>query len=180
MVRFGSIRMRRILYRVASSLDGYIEGLCGEIDWILPDPAVSLASLYAGIDTALLGRRTYELTQQPGAPAFPRNWHVYVFSRTLPAAQHSSVTVISSDVADAVATLRSRPGGDIWLFGGGSLFASLLALRAVDRVELAVIPVLLGGGTPFLGPGAARTRLKLMHSETRPNGIVRLDYDIDY
>ena len=172
--------MRRILYRVASSLDGYIEGPCGEIDWILPDPAVSLASLYAGIDTALLGRRTYELTQQPGAPAFPRNWHVYVFSRTLPAAQHSSVTVISNEVADAVATLRSRPGGDIWLFGGGSLFASLLALRAVDRVELAVIPVLLGGGTPFLGPGAARTRLKLMHSETRPNGIVRLDYDIDY
>ena len=139
---------------------------------------MNLASLYAGIYTVLLGRRSYELTQQPGAPAFPRDLHVYVFSRTLPAAQHAPVTVISDDVGDAVATLRSRPGSDIWLFGGGSLFASLLALDLVDRIELAIMPVLLGGGTPFLGPGASQSRLKLTHSETHPNGIVRLHYDI--
>jgi dihydrofolate reductase len=86
--------------------------------------------------------------------------------------------VISDDIGNAVATLRSHPGGDIWLFGGGSLFASLLALNAVDRVELAIMPVLLGGGTPFLGAGAPQTRLNLTHSETNPNGIVRLHYDI--
>jgi dihydrofolate reductase len=170
--------MRRVLYRVASSLDGYIEGPCGEIDWIVQDPTGNLAALYAGIDTVLLGRRSYELTRQPGAPAFPRDWHVYVFSRTLSAAQHPFVTVISDDIGEAVAALRSRPGGDIWLFGGGSLFASLLALNAVDRMELAIMPVLLGGGIPLLGTGAAQTRLKLTHSETRPNGIVRLQYDI--
>lgn len=170
--------MRRILYRVASSLDGYIEGPRGAIDWIVQDPKMNLASLYAGIDTVLLGRRCYELTQRPGAPAFPRDWHVYVFSRTLPAAQHPSVTVIGDNIGDAIATLRSRPGGDIWLFGGGSLFASLLAAQAVDCVELAIMPVLLGGGVPFLGAGAAQTRLKLTHSETHPNGIVRLRYDI--
>jgi dihydrofolate reductase len=172
--------MRRLLYRVASSLDGYIEGPRGEIDWIIQDPTVSLASLYAGIDTVLLGRRSYELTQQPGAPAFPRDWDVYVFSRTLRGVQHPSVTLISDDIAGAIATLRSRPGGDIWLFGGGSLFASLLAVNAVDRIELAIMPVLLGGGTPFLGAGAARTRLKLTHSETRPNGIVRVHYDVPH
>jgi len=163
---------------VASSLDGYIEGPRGEIDWIVQDPTVNFASLYAGIDTVLLGRRSYELTQQPGAPAFPRDWQVCVFSRTLPAANHPSVTVISDDVGDAVATLRSRAGGDIWLFGGGSLFASLLALNAVDRMELAIMPVLLGGGIPFLAAGAAQARLKLTHSETQPTGIVRLRYDI--
>jgi len=170
--------MRRVLYRVASSLDGYIEGSRGEIDWIVQDPTVNWASLYAGIDTVLLGRRSYELTQQPGAPAFPRDWHVYVFSRTLATTQHPPVTVINDNIGDAVATLRSRPGGDIWLFGGGSLFASLLALNAVDRIELAIMPVLLGGGIPFLGAGTAQTRLKLTHSETHPNGIVRLHYDI--
>jgi dihydrofolate reductase len=170
--------MRHVLYRVASSLDGYIEGPRGEIDWIAQDPTVNWASLYAGIDTVLLGRKSYELTQRPGAPAFPRDWHVYVFSRTLPAALHPPVTVISDDIGNAVATLRSRPGGDIWLFGGGSLFASLLALNAVDRLELAIMPVLLGGGTPFLGAGAPQTRLKLTHSETHPSGIVRLRYDI--
>jgi len=172
--------MRRVLYRVASSLDGYIEGPRGEIDWIVQDPTVNWASLYAGIDTVLLGRRSYELTQQPGAPAFPRDWKVYVFSRTLPAARHPSATVISEDIGGSMATLRSRPGGDIWLFGGGSLFASLLALNAVDRMELAIMPVLLGGGIPLLGAGAAQTSLKLTHSETRPNGIVRLHYDIQH
>jgi dihydrofolate reductase len=62
--------MRRVLYRVASSLDGYIEGPRGEIDWIVQDPTMNLATLYAGIDTALLGRRTYELTQRPGGTPF--------------------------------------------------------------------------------------------------------------
>jgi dihydrofolate reductase len=172
--------MRRVLYRVASSLDGYIEGPRGEIDWIVQDPAVNWTSLYAGIDTVLLGRRSYELTQRPGAPAFPCDWRVYVFSRTLAAAQHPRVTVISDRIAEAIASLRSRPGGDIWIFGGGSLFASLLAVDAVDRVELAVMPVLLGGGIPFLGAGAAQTHLKLTHSETSPNGIVRLQYDVQH
>jgi dihydrofolate reductase len=65
----------------------------------------------------------------------------------------------------------------IWVFGGGSLFASLLALDAADSIELAVMPILLGDGIPFPGAGAAQARLKLTHSETRPSGIVRLQYD---
>ena len=60
--------MRRVRYRVAASLDGFIAGPNGEIDWIVPDPTVDFASLYANVDTVLLGRRTYELTMQPGAP----------------------------------------------------------------------------------------------------------------
>ena len=74
--------MRRVRYRAASSLDGFIAGPDGEIDWIVPDPATSFTSLYAGFDTVLLGRRSYELTRQPGAPAFPVGWRIYVFSRT--------------------------------------------------------------------------------------------------
>jgi hypothetical protein len=60
--------MRRVFYRVATSLDGLIAGPNGEIDWIIPDPTVDFESLYASVDTVLLGRRTYELTLQPGAP----------------------------------------------------------------------------------------------------------------
>ena len=75
--------MRRVRYRVAASLDGYIAGPNGEIDWIVHDPDLDFASVFAGFDTALLGRRTYELTLQPGAPPWPPDWRIYVFSRTL-------------------------------------------------------------------------------------------------
>ena len=68
--------MRRVLYRVAASLDGFIAGPNGEIDWIVPDPTVDFVSLYAGVDTVLLGRRTYEMTLQPGAPPWPAGWRI--------------------------------------------------------------------------------------------------------
>ena len=63
--------MRRVRYSVAVSLDGYIAGPNGDIDWIVQDPTVDFAALYSGFDTVLLGRRTYELTLQPGAPPWP-------------------------------------------------------------------------------------------------------------
>jgi dihydrofolate reductase len=172
--------MRRVRYRVAASLDGYIAGPNGEIDWIVSDPAVDFAALFAGFDTVLLGRRTYELTLQPGAPAWPAGWRVYVFSRTLDAAAHPAVTVVGSHAGAVVAALRAEPGRDIWLFGGGHLCASLLAADLVDRVEVAIMPVLLGGGVPLLAPAAPRSRLTLTHSDAHPGGIVSLHYDVQH
>jgi dihydrofolate reductase len=172
--------MRRVLYRVAASLDGFIAGPNGEIDWIVPDPTFDIASLYAGVDTVLLGRRTYEMTLQPGAPPWPAGWRIYVFSQTLDAAQHAKVRVVSGNIGATVATLRSEPGRDIWLFGGGSLFASLLAARVVDEIEVAVMPVLLGGGTPLVSAGAPRSGLILTRSNTSPSGIVNLQYQVQH
>jgi dihydrofolate reductase len=170
--------MRRVRYRVTASLDGYIAGPNGEIDWIIPDPTVDFDSLYASVDTVLLGRHTYELTLQPGAPAWPSGWRVYVFSRTLEAAAHPAVTVVRADAGAAVAALRSEQGRDIWLFGGGSLCASLLAAGVVDQVEVAVMPVLLCRGIPLVAPGAPRSRLVLTHSHVSPSGTVNLHYDV--
>jgi dihydrofolate reductase len=170
--------MRRVRYRVAASLDGYIAGPDGEIDWIVHDPTTDWAGLFAGFDTVLLGRRTYELTRQPGAPAWPAGWRVFVFSRTLTAAEHPSVTVVTADGGGAVAGLRAESGRDIWLFGGGSLFASLLGAGVVDQVEVAIMPVLLGRGIPLAGPEAPRARLALTRSGVSPSGIVSLHYDV--
>lgn len=170
--------MKLVRYRVASSLDGYIAGPNGEIDWMVHDPTVDFAEVYAGVDTVLLGRRTYELTRQPGAPPWPQNWRVYVFSRTLQAEEHPGVTVVSANAAAAVGELRAAAQGDIWLFGGGDLFASLLAINAVDQVEIAIMPVLLGGGTPLVRSGASRARLHLVESRVFPSGIVTLRYDV--
>ena len=170
--------MRRVRYRVAASLDGYIAGPNGEIDWIVPDPTMDFTSVYAGFDTALLGRHTYELTRQPGAPPWPADWRIYVISRTLPATQLSGVTIVGTNVETTVAALRAESGRDIWLFGGGQLFASLLAAGLVDRIEVSVMPVILGGGIPLLASDARRSRLRLTSSDVHPSGIVSLAYDV--
>ena len=172
--------MRRVRYRVAASLDGYIAGPGGEIDWIVPDPSVDFGALYAEFDTVLLGRRTYELTLQPGAPSWPDGWRIYVCSRTLPAEQPAGVTVVRDTPDATVAALRAETGRDIWLFGGGVLAASLLNAGLIDQIEVAVMPVLLGGGTPLLGVGAPRTRLRLAKSSQSPNGILNLRYEVPH
>jgi dihydrofolate reductase len=172
--------MRRVHYRVATSVDGYIAGPRGEFDWIVPEPAIDLSAVYASVDTVLLGRRTYELTLRPGAPAWPDGWHIYVFSRTLVPAQHPGVTIVSSDAGATVAGLRAGTGREIWLFGGGGLFRSLLEARQVDILELGVSPVVLGGGVPLLGTGAPLTRLALLHSQSYPSGVVMLRYEVRY
>jgi dihydrofolate reductase len=170
--------MRRVRYRVAASLDGYIAGPNGEIDWIVADPSVDFTAVYAEFDTVLLGRRTYELTLQPGAPPWPKAWRVYVASRTLSAEQPAGVTVVRETLNATVAALRAETGRDIWLFGGGVLAASLLDAGLLDQIEVAVMPVVLGGGTPMIAVGSLRTRLSLMRSNPSPNGILNLQYEV--
>jgi dihydrofolate reductase len=170
--------MRRVLYRVAASLDGYIAGPRGELDWIVHDPAVDFTKVYEQIDTVLLGRRTWELTRQPGAPPWPQGWQILVFSRTLAPEEHPEVTVVRVEAGPRVAALRATPGRDIWLFGGGSLFRSLLEARQVDLVEVLVVPVLLGDGIPLLEAGAPLTQLALEHVERYPSGLLGLRYRV--
>ena len=172
--------MRPVLYRVASSLDGYIAGPQGEVDWIVGDAAADLAGLYDEVDTVLLGRRTFEQTLQPCAPPWPAGWRLFVFSRTLSPERHAGVTVVNANAAETVASLRAGSGGKIWLFGGGGLFRTLLAAGQVDVVEVAVMPVVLGGGIPLIeaGAGMAPTRLALVDSKASPKGVVTLRYEV--
>jgi dihydrofolate reductase len=101
---------------------------------------------------------------------------VYVFSRTLRPEDHPKVTVVNDDAAGVVAALRAEEGdGEIWLFGGGDLFRSLLDAGQVDSVEVTVAPVLLGGGLPLITPGGA-ARLTLTGTKTYPSGMVTLSY----
>lgn len=160
------------------SLDGYIAGPNGEIDWIVADPSVDFRAIYADFDAAILGRRTFELTQQPGAPPWPAGWQIYVVSRTLRPADARGVHLINNDVQSAVAALREMPGRDIWLFGGGALAASLLSMELVDTIDVAVMPVVLGEGVRFIEQGGRRTRLTLRQLRKSIEGIVHLQYDV--
>lgn len=168
--------MRRVRYQVACSLDGYIAGPRGEFDWIVMDPEIDFEAQFAQFDTLLMGRRTYEAVEAEGS-RWPGKQFV-VFSRTLQASARPWVRIVSGDPVPVVAELKAQPGKDIWLFGGGELFRSMLDAGCVDTVELAVIPILLGGGIPMLPSPARRRSLKLTSYRAFRSGIVLLEYAV--
>ena len=171
--------MRLVRFGGAMSFDGYIAGPAGEYDWIVMDPDFDFAAMSAQFDTYLIGRKTFEAMGKMGndSKTMP-GIHNIVFSRTLRQSDYPHVT-ISSDAEGVVAQLRRTPGRDIALFGGGELFRSLLAAGLVDRVEVGVIPVLLGGGIPLLATPAGRARLKLRKQRLyEKTGTIGLEYDI--
>lgn len=171
--------MRRIRYSVAMSLDGFIAGPQGEYDWIPNESEIDWGAFMARFDTVLMGRRSYEaaLAAPSGSllPAMP----TYVFSRTLRPEDHRGVTIVGTDLEPTMENLRRGRGGkDIWLFGGGELFRSLLERGYVDVVEVGLVPVLLGRGVPFLPGLGTRVELRLTDMRRYPTGIMLLTYEI--
>ena len=169
--------MRRIRYAVAMSLDGYIAGLKGEADWIIMDPDIDFSAVFEQFDTFLLGRRTFEAMERGGQGRTP-GMKTLVFSRTLRQEDYPRVTIVAQGAEETVSALRAESGKDIWLFGGGSLFRSLLNAGLVDTVEVAIMPVLLGEGIPLLPPPAKQTKLKLTGHKVYKTGIVSLEYSV--
>lgn len=171
--------MRRIRYSVAMSLDGFIAGPQGEYDWIPNEPEIDWGAFMARFDTILMGRRSYEAAlAAPAGNGLP-DMATYVFSRTLRPEDHPDVTIVGPDLEPVMEDLRRRRGGkDIWLFGGGELFRSLLARGYVDVVEVGLVPVLLGRGVPFLPGLDTRAELRLTDTQRYPTGIMLLTYEV--
>lgn len=165
--------MPKIRYHVAMSLDGYIAGPKGEADWIVMDPDVNFAELWAQFDTFLMGRARLGKSSMQGGK-------VVVVSRTLRSQDHPEITIISELNRESIQTLRAQSRKDIWLFGGGALFHLLLHLGEVDTVEVSIIPVMLGAGIPLLPPPAQQTKLKLASHKVYRSGRVALAYEIQH
>jgi dihydrofolate reductase len=169
--------MRRLRYSVAASLDGYIAGPRDDYDWIITDPDIDFNALLEGFDAVIMGRRSFEVLSGGKDEGYP-GLKTFVASRTLRQRDYHKVTILSDNLEEAVAGLRAGSGKDIWLFGGGLLFRSLARAGLVDAVEVAVIPVLLGGGIALLPVPADQVKLKLTAHKIYKTGIVFLQYEV--
>jgi dihydrofolate reductase len=172
--------MRRIVYDVAVSLDGYIAGEDDDIP-AFPGEGDHVAACLARLETyetVVMGRRTYEFGYRfglvPGARACPHMDH-HVFSRSL-SLPGRDVRVVRDDRLGALRTLRAAPGGDIYLCGGGT-FAGLVAAHGLlDLLRVKLAPVVLDGGIPVFTGLPRPLRLRPVATRTHESGVVCIEY----
>ncbi|MRG48356.1 dihydrofolate reductase [Chitinophaga sp. SYP-B3965] len=171
--------MRKIILDLAVTLDGFIEGPNGEIDWISEDPDATFdntfGELLSSIDTIFYGRKSYDLwgNFQPDENAPPMIQELYqaIHSKKKYVFSHTKTTM--NDVPE----ILQQPGKDIWLYGGGQLITSFMNAGLVDVFRLAVFPVILGAGKPLFKDIQERVGLKLNEVKSSKMGVLMLNYD---
>jgi dihydrofolate reductase len=177
---------RKIILDLAVTLDGFIEGKNGEVDWCIMDSEMGFIDFLNQIDTILYGRKSYDLWGQ-FTPEIDHTdtekeiWRIvhskekYVFSRTQKATDHKAI-YINDHIIEEVNALKNKPGKDIWLYGGASLITTFIHLELVDEFRLSVHPVVLGEGKPLFMDINKRLNLKLVNTRTFSSGVVQLIY----
>lgn len=170
--------MRKIVAGFAASIDGYIEGPNGEIDWIRIDEKMDFTDYFRRFDAFFFGRKTYE----KAAALFhtpTKGITNYVFSTTLTEVEPNFV-LVDNDVREQVEALRRQEGKDIALYGGANLLANFLNWRLVDEITVSFIPVLLGAGKPMVDVLQQRVELEFQSSRRYANGTVMINYAVNY
>ncbi|MBB3108830.1 dihydrofolate reductase [Paenibacillus phyllosphaerae] len=181
-----TVDRRRVILDLAVTLDGFIEGKNGEVDWCIMDPDMGFMDFLDGIDTILYGRTSYEMWGQyspkpEDSDADHELWNQvhskakYVFSRTPRTSDHRA-TWIHDHIAEEVERLRNQPGQDIWLYGGASLITTFVNLGLVNEFRLSVHPVILGEGKPMFIDIGQRVNLTTVQTRTFASGVVQLIY----
>ncbi|GHJ52780.1 dihydrofolate reductase family protein [Micromonospora chersina] len=183
--------MRKLVYWVHQSVDGFIEGPNGEFDWAEMGPELSAYSieLTDRADAFLYGRKVWGLMSWywPRAEQMSQDQHdlqfapiwartpKIVISRTLESAEYGA-RVIGRDLAAEVAELKAQPGKDLLLTGGAGAAAALTELGLIDEYQVVVHPVVLGGGSPVF-PGKDRLDLRLTGTRGFDGRSVLLRYE---
>ena len=182
--------MRKVIYSMSVSLDGFVAGPGGEIDWGAPDEELHRFHNDRVRETGahLLGRRLYEVMtywetaeENPSALdyelEFARIWKALpkvVFSTTLDNVE-GNATLLRDGVAQEVAKLKEEPGGDLAV-GGAGLASTLMKLDLIDEYRPFMVPVVLGGGTPYFSALDERINLELVETRTFGSRVVYLRY----
>ena len=185
--------MRKLIYSMSVSLDGFIAGSGGEIDWSVPDDELFRfhTEQVRELGGHLLGRRLYETMvywetaeEQPSLPEpereFARIWKELpkvVFSRTLGSARWSNTRLVRGDMAAAIRTAKAESGKQMAILGSGSVVSQLAQDGLIDEYQIVVNPVVLGSGRTLFDGIRRQLTLRLSKTRTFGNGKVLLCYE---
>lgn len=172
--------MRSVIFGVGVSLDGYIARPDGTFDFLFMPKDFSMAEFFARVDTAIMGRKTYEVNKAmsgspDGGKSGPKTTN-YVFSRSLPVGEREGFIFVNQTPESLIASLRKKKGKDIWLSGGGEIARDFLIADLVDEIYLGVVPVVIGAGLPAFPAGFPQRNFKLIENKTFSRGLISLKY----
>ena len=178
--------MKKVILDLAVTLDGFIEGPNGEIDWCIMDDDMDFDGFLSSIDTIFYGRVSYDSwgNYQPDENANPEEkklWEAvhsknkYVFSSQN--REDEKATFINSDISEKVEEIKKQGGKNIWLYGGASLIKTFINSNLIDVYRISVHPIALGKGKPLFEDLKERLSLKLIKTNTFKSGVVQLIYE---
>lgn len=170
--------MRKVIMALGISVDGYIARPDGAFDFLfMPgDFMADFAAFHATLDTAIMGRKTYDITKAMGDGGMGGKIRNYVFSRTLPPGERDGMTFVKGNPKALIERLRKQKGKNIWLMGGGELNRDFLKADLVDEIHLGIVPVLLGEGIPLFPSGFPQRNFALMENKSFSKGLISLKY----
>src|SRR5882724_9214572 len=132
---------RKVILGLGISLDGYIARPDGSADFLFMPKDYSMAEFFAGVDTAIMGRKTLDVSLKMGGGSFSGSQMAnYVYSRTLPPGKRDGVEFTREAPSDLIGKLRKRPGKDLWLMGGGEIVREFLKADLVDELNVGIVP----------------------------------------
>jgi dihydrofolate reductase len=178
--------MKRIILNLAVTLDGFIEGPNGEIDWCIMDDDMNFDAFIDSIDTMFYGRVSYDAwgnfhPDENTSSTEKEMWqdihskNKFVFSRHNRLDERA--TFVSTDIANKVTEIKKQGGKDIWLYGGANLIKTFISLNLIDIYKISVHPVALGSGKPLFEDLKNRIGLKLIDTRVYKSGVVELTYE---
>lgn len=179
-------QIRKVVLDIAVTLDGFIEGSNGEIDWCIMDDDMDFDGFLSTIDTIFYGRVSYDMwgnfrPEKNTSETERKLWEgvhskkKYVFTRQ--DKQDKQATFISSGISDEVTKIKNQEGKDIWLYGGASLIKTFIQLGLIDIYRISVHPTALGRGKPLFEDLKERINLTLIKTNKFKSGVVQLIYE---
>lgn len=177
--------MRKVILDLAVTLDGYIEGPNGEIDWCILDDDMEFDKFIESVDTIFYGRVSYDAwgNYQPENDANDNVKAIWkaihsknkiVFTSQI--RNDNNVTYINSDITQSVEQIKAKDGKDIWLYGGAKLIETFVDRKLIDIYRLSVHPVVLGNGKPLFENLKQRLNFELLSVNKFRSGVVQLIY----
>ena len=175
-VSFTILAMRKVVLGLGISLDGYIARRDGSVDFLFMPKDYSMAAFFKTIDTAVMGRKTWEVALKMGGSFGGSSMTSYVMSGSQPPGERGGVIFTNQTPAALIAEIGKGRGKDIWLMGGGELARDFLKADLVDELYLGVVPVLLGDGLPLFPSGFPQRDFALLENKTFSRGMIALKY----